>query len=215
MCLSHFSPRRMFCEVSGGSLCGFLCANEEDKNARSLTLTHTHTVSCCCGPPLSPPSLCTVYLWRQRSHTTMCRLKRGFFLFSLWSLLVPLQVYMTLQLFSTQALEFCSAASVWVHKEALLPGSQLRDARFRSLRRTGLSNGIRHSLLTDHVKATGPRQQHFAAACRNIFLNKQNTYLRKDGLDVSAVHWLVIRKKGGGGKLSKLVLECLLVIYIL
>lgn len=72
----------------------------------------------------------------------------------------PLQVYMTLQLLSTQAIEFCSAASVCAYKASLLPGSQQCDAKFRSLRKKALSNRLSLSLLTNHVNDIRP-QQHF------------------------------------------------------
>ena len=96
------------------------------------TFAHTHhivkTVSCC-SEPFCPLSLPCLYrnlgwcLWWQRSLSTnnVVIEKRILPLLSLEPP-SPLQVYMTLQLLSTEAVEFCSTASLRAYKEALLPG---------------------------------------------------------------------------------------------
>lgn len=87
------------------------------------------------------PSLCPVckeiwgwcLRWQRSLSTNNVRIEKGILPLFSTEPASPLQVYMTLQLLSTQAVEFCSTASVWGYKEALLPRSQLRDAKFRSL----------------------------------------------------------------------------------
>lgn len=77
---------------------------------------------------------------------------------------------MTLQLLSAQAVEFCSAASVWAYKEALLPGSQRRDAKFRSLRKKAfLTGSAAQSLDRSCERHQATTTTLYVATCRNIF----------------------------------------------
>lgn len=132
------------------------------------------------------PSLCPVCKeigvdvcdGRDPSQQTMSRVKRGFFLLSLRSLLVRCKFTWPFNSLSTQAVEFCSAASVRAYKEALLPGSQRRAAKFRSLRKKAfLAGSVSWQIMW---KDTRPQQQQHAGIYFCLSSERtQNTYLRK------------------------------------